>query len=140
MITGAPTAITRLTVSLPVPPPFVAFTFTVDVPAAVGVPEISPLDAFTLNPAGKPVAAKLVGEFVAVIWYVNAVPVVPFADVALVTTGAAAAIVIVSVRLPLPALFVAVSEAVVVPAAAGVPEINPVEVFTLRPVGNPVAA
>jgi hypothetical protein len=50
-------------------------------------------------------------------------------------------VVIVSVRvaLPVPVLLVALSVTDDVPAAAGVPEINPVEVFTVNPAGNPVA-
>ena len=43
-------------VPVPVPLPLVALKFTVDVPAAVGVPEITPVELFTLNPAGKLVA------------------------------------------------------------------------------------
>jgi len=54
--------------ALPVPPPFIALTVTLEVAAAVGVPEIKPDVVFTVRPAGKPVALKLVGEFVAVIW------------------------------------------------------------------------
>jgi hypothetical protein len=66
-MTGAPTVIVRVSVALPVPVLFVALNVTVEVPAAIGVPEISPLVVFTDNPAGRPVAPKLVGEFVAVI-------------------------------------------------------------------------
>jgi len=43
-------------VAVPVPPPLVALTVTVDVPAVVGVPEINPLVVFTVKPAGSPVA------------------------------------------------------------------------------------
>ena len=46
----------------------VALIVTLYVPAVVGVPEISPLVVFTVKPAGSPVALKLVGLFVAVIW------------------------------------------------------------------------
>jgi hypothetical protein len=34
----------------------VAFTVTLDVPAVVGVPEISPVDELIDSPAGRPVA------------------------------------------------------------------------------------
>jgi hypothetical protein len=34
----------------------VALSVTVEVPAAVGVPEINPVPLFTVNPAGKPAA------------------------------------------------------------------------------------
>ena len=43
-------------VALPVPPLLVALSVTVDVPAAVGVPEINPVSLFTANPAGNAVA------------------------------------------------------------------------------------
>jgi len=42
--------------ALPVPPLLVALSVTVDVPAAVGVPEINPDVPLTDNPAGNPVA------------------------------------------------------------------------------------
>ena len=58
---------------------------------------------------------------------------------ALVITGGAAAMVTVSVALPVPPLLVALSVTVEVPAAVGVPEINPLTVFTVTPAGNPVA-
>jgi hypothetical protein len=44
-------------VALPVPPLLVAFSVTVEVPAAVGVPEIKPVAVLTDKPAGNPVAA-----------------------------------------------------------------------------------
>jgi len=43
-------------VALPVPPLLLALSVTVDVPAAVGVPEINPEEVLTDNPAGNPVA------------------------------------------------------------------------------------
>ena len=55
-------------VALPVPLALVALNVTVDVPAVVGVPEINPVVVLTDNPPGSPVAPKLVGVFVAVIW------------------------------------------------------------------------
>ena len=55
-ITGAGTEIVSDKVALPVPVLFVALSVTVDVPAAVGVPEMRPVLVFTLSPAGKPVA------------------------------------------------------------------------------------
>jgi len=50
------------------PPAFAAPTVTLLVPAVVGVPEITPVAVFTLNPAGNPLALKEDGLFVAVIW------------------------------------------------------------------------
>jgi hypothetical protein len=61
-------AIVNISVALPVPPLLVALRVTLDVPAAVGVPEISPVEALTAKPAGRPDAPKLVGELLAVIW------------------------------------------------------------------------
>ena len=43
-------------VFVPDPPALVALRVTAEVAAAVGVPEISPLVAFTIRPAGNPVA------------------------------------------------------------------------------------
>ena len=44
-----------------------AVIVTLVVPAAVGVPEITPVLALTLRPAGSGLAVKLVGLFAAVI-------------------------------------------------------------------------
>ena len=143
MIAGAPgrAALTvNARVALPVPPAFVALNVTLKVPAApVGVPEIKPEAVFTARPAGNPVAPKLVGELVAVIWYEKAVPLVALAVVLLVTTGAATVTVKTRGKLPVPPLLVALSVTVEVPAAVGVPEIRPEVVFTVSPAGNPDA-
>jgi hypothetical protein len=53
--TGA-TATVIVRVFVPDPPALVALRLTAEVAAAVGVPEISPLVAFTIKPAGSPVA------------------------------------------------------------------------------------
>ena len=59
---------------------------------------------------------------------------------ALVITGVAGGlIVIVKVALPVPPALVALMVTVNVPEAVGVPEISPVEVFTVKPAGNGVA-
>ena len=57
----------KVSVALPVPPALVALIVTLYVPAVVGVPEITPVVVFTVNPPGSPVALKLVGLLVAVI-------------------------------------------------------------------------
>ena len=57
VITGAAELIVTITPALPVPPELVALTVTVEVPTAVGVPEISPVVPLTASPGGKPVAA-----------------------------------------------------------------------------------
>ncbi len=56
----------RVKVWVPVPPAFVALKVTEDVPALVGVPEITPVLVLTESPAGNPVALKLVGLLLAV--------------------------------------------------------------------------
>ena len=45
---------------------FAALTVTLNVPATVGMPKISP-DALIVRPLGKPGAVKMVGLFVAAI-------------------------------------------------------------------------
>jgi len=80
-----------------------------------------------------------VGALLAVIWYEKALPAVPLAAVALVITGAGNAMASVSVAFPVPPLLVALSVTIEVPAPVGVPAINPVPLFTVSPVGNPVA-
>ena len=54
-------------------------------------------------------------------------------------TGVAGLIVKVSVALPVPPALVALIVTLYVPAVVGVPEITPVLVFTLKPVGRPAA-
>jgi len=54
-------------------------------------------------------------------------------------TGAAGLMVKVNVALPVPPALVALMVTLYVPAVVGVPEINPVVVFTVKPDGNPVA-
>jgi hypothetical protein len=55
------------------------------------------------------------------------------------TGGGGLTIVKVSVALPVPPLLVALIVTLYVPAVVGVPEINPVLVFTDRLAGSPVA-
>jgi len=56
-----------------------------------------------------------------------------------ITGGGGGLMVIVKVTVPVPREFVALIVTVKVPDAVGVPEITPVEVFTVNPAGNPVA-
>jgi len=67
VIAGAGGFTVSVRVALPVPPLFAALTVTVEVAAAVGVPEITPDPVFTVSPAGNPVAPKPVGELLPVI-------------------------------------------------------------------------
>ena len=64
---GTPALTVSVSVAFPVPPALVAPRVTLVTPAAVGVPVISPVDVFTLSPAGSGAALKLAGLFVAVI-------------------------------------------------------------------------
>jgi hypothetical protein len=50
-------AIVSARVARPVPALFVALSVTLEVPLAVGVPEIAPVEVFTETPPGKPLAA-----------------------------------------------------------------------------------
>jgi hypothetical protein len=61
-------AMLRANVAEPVPAALVALMVTLKLPAAVGLPEMRPVVVFTESPPGKPVALKLVGLLVAVIW------------------------------------------------------------------------
>ena len=66
-------------------------------------------------------------------------PIVPVADKELVITIGAGAMVRTRVAVPVPPALVAVMTTELVPVVAGVPEIRPVEEFTLNPEGRPVA-
>ena len=68
VITGMGGFIVSVKVAKPVPPALVALKVTENVPAAEGVPLINPVEVSTVSGAGRPVASKLVGELVAVIW------------------------------------------------------------------------
>ena len=67
VITGGPAVTVKVKGALPEPPLLVALKVTLEVPAAVGVPEIRPEVVFTARPAGNPDAPKLVAELVAAI-------------------------------------------------------------------------
>ena len=53
---------------LSVPPELVAVRFAVKLPAAAGVPEMSPVVGLIVRLPGRPVAPKLVALLLAVIW------------------------------------------------------------------------
>src|SRR5664280_1741133 len=61
-------------VAVPIPYRFVALRPTLKVPLAPGIPEINPVVVLTRSPKGSPEAPKLVGLFVAVIWYPKSLP------------------------------------------------------------------
>lgn len=66
-------------------------------------------------------------------------PLAAFLAICLNAAEPADAMVKVSVALPVPLELVALKVTVEVAAVVGVPEINPVEVFTDNPVGRPAA-
>src|ERR1051325_4003161 len=67
-VLGPEAVMLRASVAEPVPAELVALIETLKLPAAVGVPEMTPVVVLTDSPAGKPVALKLVGLLLAVIW------------------------------------------------------------------------
>src|SRR5438132_11453473 len=106
-MTGVVGVIVTASVWVPVPPALVALRVTVEAPALVGVPEMSPVVALSARPAGNPVAPKLVGLSVPV-----ALPILPetmglLAGAELVSVGVAAVIVTASVWVPVPPALVA---------------------------------
>ncbi len=69
LMTGGPAVMVIIRVAaLLVPEEFVAVRVTVKLAAVVGVPLMTPVVELRVNHAGKPIAAKLLGELVAVIW------------------------------------------------------------------------
>lgn len=126
-------------------PESVTVTFTVLVPAAVGIPVICPVLALMLSPAGNPVADQLYGVMPpsAATVALYAAPTVPLGSVAVVIESNAGAIVTVNVLVAVCGVgvpeSVTVTFTVLVPAAVGVPVICPVLVLMLSPAGNPVA-
>ena len=90
LIVGAP-LIVNVSVAVPVPLPLVALRVMLYVFAVVGVPEIKPVDVFTVKPAGKGDAPHVLIAWLAVIWYEYGTPVVPQSVVGLVMLGFGAA-------------------------------------------------
>jgi hypothetical protein len=122
-------------------PPPVTWTVKFDVPAAVGVPLITPVEAFRLNPAGRVPAEtdQLYGVVppVAVIVWLYAVPTVPAGSgLAVEIVGAATGLTVrekAFVAVPPPVTWTVKLKA---PAVVGVPPITPVEAFRLSPAGS----
>ena len=83
--------IVNVSVAVPVPLPLVALRVMLYVFAVVGVPEIKPVDVFTVKPAGKGDAPHVLIAWLAVIWYEYGTPVVPQSVVGLVMLGFGAA-------------------------------------------------
>src|SRR3990172_2659869 len=118
----------------------VARTVKFDVPAAVGVPLISPVVPLSVSPAGSAptVTAHVMGDLpplLASVWLYARFTVPSVSDV--VVTDSAGYIVIES-ALSTYAPFVSVTRTVIfsVPDAVGVPLIAPVPLFKLSPSGS----
>ena len=94
--------IVRVNVPVPVPPALVALMLTLEVPAVVGVPEMMPVSVSRLRPSGRSVAAKLVGESLAVMVKLKAVPTTPDAVLELEITGAGGLTVMDRLAVPVP--------------------------------------
>jgi hypothetical protein len=73
---------------LPVPAALLTLRLAVNVPAWLGVPEITPLVGLIVSPGGSPFAPKLVALPVAVTVKVNGTPTVPSVVSALVMVKA----------------------------------------------------
>src|SRR5437879_6976202 len=99
--------IVTASVWVPVPPALVALRVSVEAPAVVGVPEMSPVVALSARPAGNSGARKLVGLFGAVSSELCSTPPWLVAGAALVTAGVVGVIVTASVWVPVPPALVA---------------------------------
>jgi hypothetical protein len=125
---------------VPFPAELTALTVKLDVPAAVGSPDITPVSA-RLKPAGNEPLSRLhvmgVTPVAASVW-LYAVPTVPPGNVAVVIVGEAATIVMDNSLVPFPAELAALTVKLDVPSpsAVGVPEIVPVSSARLKPAGN----
>ena len=121
----------------------VTFTVNDEVPAVVGVPEIAPVDAVKLKPAGNVPALTLQVYGAVPLLACNvveyAVPVVPPGNDVVVIVGGCGAAAIAILSAFVAELFAASVTFTVndeVPAVVGVPEIAPVDAVKLKPAGN----
>jgi len=123
-------------------PSTVTSTFPVVAPLGTVVVMLVPLQFEFATVAGVPLNVTALvpcvdPKFFPVI--VTVAPTGPALGFRLVITGAATEIVSASVALPVPVALVALSVTDDVPAPVVIPEINPVELFTDSPAGNPMA-
>ena len=136
-VVGSTTMLKEL-VSLPTP--FVALTVKVDVPAAVGVPEITPA-GLSVKPAGKLPAETsqvIVASPVAASVALYALPSVALDKAVVVIVGAVPIVgstVMLKLAVSLPPVFVALTVKLYVPIAVGVPEITPAG-LSVKPTGK----
>ena len=127
------------------PNALVAVTVKAAVPNAVGVPPMTPLEAFKVSPAGNepPVTAHVIGvlpEALRVCEY--AVPDCAAGKGEVVVMDGAAFTARLSCLELLPHALVAVTVKAAAPNAVGVPPMTPLEAFKVSPAGNepPVTA
>jgi hypothetical protein len=132
--------------ALDVPPPGLGFTTVIDAVPAVatrdaGTVAVSCVEETKLVARGAPFQFTVEVETNLVPFTVKVKPTLTVVQVGLikVVVGTGLLIVRVSVALPVPPALVALMVTLYVPAVVGVPEINPVAVFTVKPAGNPVA-
>ena len=145
VITGA--ALIVNVCALDVPPPGLGFTTVIDAVPAVatrdaGTVAVSCVEETKLVARGAPFQFTVEVETNLVPFTVKvncALPAVVEVGQIEVMVGTGLLIVRVSVALPVPPALVALMVTLYVPAVVGVPEINPVLVFTLKPAGSPVA-
>ena len=124
--------------------PDTALTVNDDVPSAVGVPVIAPVEELRVSPAGSvpEITDHVTPERFAARVAEYAVPAVPSGrlDVVIVSvvtgTGVISEIVIVNCFSALAVLYVALTVNVEVPAVIGVPEITPDEELSDNPAGR----
>ena len=121
------------------PAELLAERVTLEMPLAVGVPEISPVRALSARPAGRPLAAKVPGSLEAARFSLRAVPTTAVALASGVSTGGIWATPSSRLAEPAPAELVAPRVMLKVPDCTGMPLMRPLCVFTANPCGRPVA-
>ena len=125
VITSAAEVTVMLKVAVPVPMELVALRATLKVPTLVGVPLMRPVCVFTLKPAGSPLAPKLVGELVALIWYTRSVLTMALVLTALVICGTGVVTFKLRVAVPVPPALVALKATPKVPTWVAAPLMSP---------------
>src|SRR5436853_636404 len=107
-MTGGAGLMVKVSVALPVPPALVALIVTLNVPAVVGVPAITPVVGFGPMPDGRPVGLLLVVRLLAVVICEEAAPTGPVAVRGRCVTGGGGGLIVkVKVALPVPPELVA---------------------------------
>lgn len=137
--TGGAGRRTRLNGLAAVPAGFAAESVTEKIPAADGVPVMSPVVEFTLSPAGSPLAPNDRGLLRAVIRKANGAPEFEVRDPVFVMTGRMEAIENVRFCEEVPPEFAAPITAETTPSMDGIPAMSPDVALIVRPGGSPEA-